>query len=106
MSKKPITNWLGSHKSAAQLNKYTCQSCGGSIITIDRDKGVTPMMLMCRATPPCGGTMLSSMYQGVEGEPTYEWRKPAPQERIRMSPQMIDHIDAGGLDIYPIKGGS
>ncbi|MBW3637024.1 MAG: hypothetical protein KY445_11285 [Armatimonadetes bacterium] len=85
-------------------NRYTCKSCGGSIITIDRDEGVTPMFLRCRATSGCRGEMVSSMYRGVTGTPTFEWRKPTEVEYSRMQPEMKQHIDMGGLDIYPIQG--
>lgn len=86
-----------------KLNRYTCQTCGGHTITVDRDEGVTPFMLLCRATKDCGGHMYSSFYRDVEGVPTYEWRKPTPTEYAAMSPAMRDHVDLGGLDIHPIE---
>jgi hypothetical protein len=86
----------------SQLNRYTCQSCGGVIITIDRDEGVTPFMLACRAKPGCKGEMYSSFYRDVKGEPTFEWRKPTPDEYAKASPFMQQHFEMGGLDIYPI----
>jgi hypothetical protein len=86
-----------------RLNRYTCQTCGGHTITIDRDEGVTPFMLLCRATKDCVGHMYSSFYRAVEGVPTYEWRKPTLAEYAAMSPAMRDHIDRGGLDIHPIE---
>jgi hypothetical protein len=86
-----------------RLNQYTCQKCGKATITIDRDEGVTPFMLICRATQGCGGASYSSMYQRVSGVPTYEWRKPTAAEYAAYSPDMRHHVDQGGLDIYPIK---
>lgn len=88
---------------ANPLNRYVCPKCRGSIITVDRDEGVTPFMLGCRATAGCAGMMQSSFYRGVTGEPTFEWRKPTPDEIVRASPAMQDHFRMGGLDIHPIK---
>lgn len=91
---------------ARRLNRYTCQTCGGQTITVDREEGVTPFMIECRATKDCDGDMYSSFYRDVEGVPTYEWRKPDPVEYAGMSPAMRDHIDRGGLNLYPISPGS
>jgi hypothetical protein len=87
-----------------RLNRYVCNDCGGHIITVDRDKGVTPFALNCRATAGCDGDMYSSFYSGVEGDPTYEWRKPTPAEYVAMSEAMRQHINQGGLEIYLIAG--
>lgn len=85
-----------------RLNRYTCQSCGGSIITVDRDEGVTPFMLLCRAKPGCKGHMYSSFYKNVQGTPTYEWRKPTLAEFQKYPRAMQEHCKQGGLDIHPI----
>lgn len=84
-------------------NKYTCKKCRGSIITIDRESGVTPMMLRCRATAGCDGTMQSAMYRNVEGEPDFEWRQPTHRQYRKLSRDMQQHCDAGGLMIYPVR---
>lgn len=89
-------------QSSERLNRYVCQVCGRSIITIDRDEGVTPFMLNCRATPDCKGDMHSSFYEGVTGQPTHEWRKPTAEEYQNMSQPMRDYIDSGALNIYPL----
>lgn len=89
-----------------QLNRYTCQKCNGQIVTIDRDDGTTPFMLGCRATAGCKGMMQSSFYRGVEGEPTFEWRKPTVKEIRKASPVMAQHFEMGGLDIHPIASSS
>lgn len=86
-----------------RLNRYTCQNCGLSIITVDRDHGVTPFMLLCRATEGCRGHMYSSFYKGVQGTPTFEWRKPTPAEYAAYPEAMREHVDQGGLDIHPIE---
>ena len=85
-----------------RLNRYTCQTCGGQTITIDRDEGVTPFMMLCRATPECKGHSYSSFYRDVIGTPTYEWRKATPEEYAASSPAMRQHFDMGGLDLHKI----
>ena len=85
-----------------RLNKYTCRTCGHSIITVDRDEGVTPFMIGCKATQGCAGDMYSSFYRNVSGQPTFEWRKPTPHELAKASREMREHFKMGGLDIYPI----
>lgn len=90
-----------------RLNRYTCERCRGTVITIDREEGVTPFMVRCRADVfakgGCGAFMVSSFYRDVEGVPTFEWRKPTKAEYRKYSPEMRDHVDQGGLCIYPIK---
>lgn len=89
-----------------RLNRYTCQKCGGSIITRDEDHGVTPFMIACRApdTKGCDGTMHSSFYSpSVQGEPTHIWRKPTPSEFAASSREMQEHYRMGGLNIYPVQ---
>lgn len=86
--------------SEGRLNRYVCERCGGQIITVDADDGVTPFGLMCLATPNCSGMMYSSFYQHVSGEPTYEWRKPSAAEYAQMSAAMREHVDLGGLELY------
>jgi hypothetical protein len=88
-------------------NVYTCDSCKQWIVTVDREEGVTPMMLRCRATKDCNGTMFSAFYQvpaELQGaQPTYEWRKPETGEYLRSDPATREHVDRGGLLIYPIN---
>lgn len=84
-------------------NRYTCEACGKFIVTIDRDEGVTPFMLKCRATKGCAGTMYSSFYAMRDaGEPSFEWRKPTQGEYKAMNAAMQDHVDQGGLNLYGI----
>lgn len=82
------------------INFYTCRECGGSIITIDRDDGTTPMMLACRATLACDGTMFSSGYTCDQSlVPDHEWYKPAklPKGEAR------EYVQMGGLLIRRIE---
>lgn len=86
-----------------QKNRYTCRRCGGSIVTMDVDEGTTPFMLNCRATEGCEGTMESSFYKGVDGEPEFVWRKPTPAEYEAANEAMRHHFDKGGLDIFRVQ---
>jgi len=89
--------------SAGKLNRYTCSTCGGSIVTVDRDEGTTPFMLRCRASDGCRGTMKSSFYRGVTGTPTWAWRKATEDEYAASSPDARRHFDLGGLDLFRIQ---
>jgi hypothetical protein len=86
---------------STRLNKYTCKSCGGEIITIDIDEGTTPFMLLCRVKADCGGHMYSSFYRNVHGKPTYQWRKPTLTEYRQSSAATKQHYEMGGLGIWP-----
>ena len=91
-------------------NAYTCQTCGGTVITEDRDEGVTPFMLACRATKGCSGMSESHFYRGptvASDKPAaFIWRKPTPTEYKASSPAMKQHFDQGGLNIYATPDGS
>jgi hypothetical protein len=86
-----------------QLNRYTCEVCGGNVVTIDNDDGCTPFMIGCRATLRCKGMMASACYRNVTGVPSFEWRKPTFTEFRKMSRGMQDHIEQGGLDLFPLS---
>ena len=85
-----------------KCNSYRCDTCKKIIVTVDRDDGVTPFMLGCRATKNCGGMMQSAMYTDWRRNPTFEWRKATPEEYAKASPGMKEHFDMGGLDIHRI----
>lgn len=89
--------------SKKRLNVYQCQSCLHIICTVDRDDGVTPFMIECRAPQPCGGMMESSFYRVFPGlKPTFEWYRPDDAERTTLAPGAKDHVEKGGLLIRPI----
>jgi len=92
--------------ATSKRNSYQCITCKGIIFTEDQDKGVTPFMLECRATAGCGGEMHSAFYRlpemAAQVRPHYVWRKPTPKEYAEMRPEMKEHIDNGGLEIYPL----
>lgn len=83
-----------------RINQYTCATCGGVITTIDRHEGATPMMLNCRVTQNCPGTMWSHGYTVDQTlTPDYEWYKPAKLPKDR---EMRQYIQMGGLEIRRI----
>lgn len=95
-------------------NVYRCGECGGTIVTVDRDAGVTPSSLACRAkgdprdpASDCRGTMFSGFYPDPfpEGlpEPAWEWYAPGPAEARRLDEESRDHVERGGLLLRPIK---
>lgn len=79
-------------------NLYVCQTCRNVVVTIDRDEGVTPFMIRCRALSNCTGMMHSVCYQIPEKyrdkEPTFEWYKPNIKD---VSIQNRAHVHSGGL---------
>lgn len=82
-------------------NSYTCEECGVMVITQDMDEGVTPFMIKCRGTDGCEGHSLSGMYGKLpEVRPHFIWRKPTPEEYLKMGRGMKEHVDKGGLEIY------
>ena len=97
--------------SYGRKNIYTCEKCGGITVTIDVDEGVTPFMLRCRASSneaDCDGYAQSSMYrvpQGPSPEPKWEWFRPTGIEYRKLSREMRDHVDKGGLDLRKIQSG-
>lgn len=84
-----------------RINVYTCDTCGGQIVTVDRDEGVTPFMLTCRFIPEyCDGSMVSALYRVDQLlKPTHEWYKP---DKPPQDPAMRQHVEMGGLLIRRI----
>lgn len=85
-------------------NMYQCDTCGGVIVTVHRQHGVTPMFLNCRATNGCAGSMASAMYAPVPEmfTPTHEWYVPTVDELQQMNREMREHIEQGGLMIRKV----
>jgi hypothetical protein len=79
-----------------KINTYRCDTCRKQIVVAHVDEGVTPMFLLCRATPLCPGRMTSAMYRCDQTlEPTHEWYKPT-----KLPPKgsvMRQHVQMGGL---------
>ncbi len=80
------------------INVYRCKSCGGEVVTINADRGVTPMFTRCRADVLCGGTAVSSMYKVDQSRtPTHEWYRPTTKQMRHQDPGTRDHVKNGGL---------
>ncbi|MGX9389778.1 hypothetical protein ACWX0K_10870 [Nitrobacteraceae bacterium UC4446_H13] len=82
-------------------NIYTCDTCGGHIVTVDIDAGVTPFMIACKVAETCEGTMRSSLYRVFDQSmrASHEWYRPAPPEALTGS--QLDHVMMGGLLLRP-----
>jgi hypothetical protein len=94
-------------------NVYTCQACGGTVVTVDRDTGTTPFMISHSevAGSNCDGPMYSGWYRPHRaGSPTHEWYAPtkaelkaecAPHDRYTRE-AIRQHVEMGGLLLRPI----
>jgi hypothetical protein len=88
-----------------KINRYECSSCGGELVTVDKDDGTTPYFLKCRVTKGCAGTMQSGMYLVNQTLiPTHEWYKPDTGEFDNLTLPMREHVNLGGLLLRPITG--
>lgn len=85
-------------------NIYTCDRCHGHVVTWDRDDGVTPFMITCRAGDGCRGMMTSSMYRVFDQtmRPGFEWYRPASAAGLAAA--VRDHVERGGLLLRPFDG--
>ncbi len=113
-----------------RLNAYTCQKCKATVITIDKDNGVTPFIIPCLTEiesmsslveypknrhRKCNGDMYSHFYTVPPFvTPLFEWFKPdiealnkcySPLKVKLYNKDMRDHIKNGGLDLRKIKNG-
>ena len=78
-------------------DQYSCNECGGSVITTYKDKGVTPFTMRCRK---CGkGTMAHTRTFGKvpEGTPVLNWVRPSIDQFMKLSPGAKAHVLNGGL---------
>ncbi|MCI0391871.1 MAG: hypothetical protein MOB07_24275 [Acidobacteria bacterium] len=105
-----------------KYNRYMCESCGFSILTLDLVKGVTPAFLRCKRDEltgdPCVGErtvggldttrdtgysfMHSQWYRSPENKhpaviPDYEWYRPTLTELAGLDEGTRDHVENGGL---------
>lgn len=78
-------------------NIYVCESCFGHIVTVDRDAGVTPFMLQCKASDGCKGMMKSSLYRVFDQSigADHEWFRPESVEGLAIWEK--SHVSNGGL---------
>jgi hypothetical protein len=110
-----------------EKNVYTCDKCGEYTVTVDKDEGVTPFTIRCRAKDHpikggmtivgCAGRARSACYRlaGVLGSaysnPEWEWYHPDADEMKRWAahrfgPDVVDHVERGGLLLRHIATGS
>lgn len=86
------------------INGYKCDACHDVIWTTTVDDGVTPMLIACRVSAACRGTMHSTWgkmpYPPAELHIRWEWYTPTGLSGY--SAAMRDHIQAGGLDIRQV----
>jgi hypothetical protein len=81
-----------------EKNLYRCYVCGGWIVTIDKDEGVTPFMIDCKAKPGCDGPMESTFYRCNQGLiAQYEWYRPGWLRQVFFNRQTKEHVKKGGL---------
>ena len=102
---KDVQAWLDGQAVTghARKNVYTCDTCRGQVVTVDTDKGVTPFMIACRATPGCKGFMISSFYHCDPASiATFEFYRPETIEGL--DPPTQEHVMKGGLLLRPVPG--
>jgi hypothetical protein len=85
-----------------RYNAYICNTCGKGFLTLDIDPGTTPFMSPCLATEGCTGMAQSMGYPEGEppahlGDPIIHWVKPTEEELLRLPPQLVEHVERGGL---------
>lgn len=111
--------WWDNLPQIGAQNQYRCQQtdCHRNLITIDRDRGVTPMFIACRTKDGvltgCKGPMVSYGYPPLSskpkglGPPTMEWYRPeaSPIGHFDDNPEMEIHIRKGGLALRPVTEG-
>lgn len=92
------------HEAGPRYNGYQCSpsgGCGAIFLTIDIDKGTTPMFLKCISTPGCEG-LASSMGYPKTPPPKkipilIEWYEPDTSAMDDMSADMFHYVQKGGL---------
>ncbi len=95
-------------EAAGAVNFYTCQVCGGQIITRNKDDGTTPFMIDCEASKDCDGFMYSGFYKiDQHSEATFEWYRPktAGERKKLDNPDVAEHVRQGGLLLRRIADG-
>lgn len=93
-------------EQAGKHNRYRCDRCGESIVTINRDAGTTPMLIDCKVTEGCQGIMRSAWYppEAQIVSATWEWYRPRKSQMRRLrraDTEMADHCERGGLLLRP-----
>lgn len=98
---------IGAELAGRWLNIYGCDTCGGVFVTVDCDRGVTPMYLNCWATEGCPGTAGSALYPAsltlatTRPPATLEWYRPDTLGGLSLSER--EHVESGGLLARPAE---
>lgn len=88
------------HNGIHRFNEYTCEKCGFIVRTVDRAKGITPFMILCKAPEGCDGMATSAFYRVpiISRLPvTWEWYRPMLKELGTFDPGTREHVEQGGL---------
>lgn len=84
--------------NVGRTNVYICEKCRYAGVTIDRDPGVTPVIIGCLSRKKCDGRAYSTMYRAPTNlEPVAEWYRPSDEEIAGKSQSVKDHVSRGGL---------
>lgn len=97
-------------KNEGRINVYICEGrkhatpphpgCRSSMVTIDREPGVTPFITRCDT---CGGEAVSMGYRvPARLVPTHEWYRPETVD-ANSNLNTIEHLRKGGLLLRAIE---
>ena len=87
-------------EAKGKINIYKCTS-GHNNITINRDEGVTPMIISCREKN-CGKQAMSCFYNVRQDlKPTLEWYRPPASKKLNR--YEAEHVLRGGLLLRKIQ---
>lgn len=87
-------------EAANKVNVYKCEECGHETVTVNRDEGVTPFMIKCRAMNgvTCKAMARSLMYRVNQNRrPDWEWYRPDDAELTTKTEEEAAHVKRGGL---------
>jgi hypothetical protein len=99
-------NWWSTNiPPQGAINAYKCNTCLKCVLTVDMDRGVTPMFMGCKATEGCNGTSNSAGYPKTSppleslDRPKYEWYRPEANALglFHEDQQVDEYIRRGGL---------
>ncbi len=77
------------------INVYKCPF-GHETVTVVSDDGTTPFIIKCRGAENCSHEAQSGFYRVPQDlTPHFEWYKPTDLKGF--SPNMLQHIEMGGL---------
>ena len=80
-----------------EYNLYKCDQCGAYVVTLYKDKGVTPFIMMCKK---CNGAMHHTQSSRQAPPPFVEvhnWVRPTLEQTLRLSEGLREHVLNGGL---------